>query len=173
MLTRSNPPPEATVALMMIANTTSYVPKQFLVPSFNFGFTDSSQEETLTQDGRPESEKGKSHETLILIEVLEELVEQITNTRVKVALNFAEDESLPLEKQPTHQIFEKFKTPTTKKELLANMKEKCYLWAIHVKTYGDGGINEWEPMCILNAQQPMQLSKIHFASLKASTYIEA
>ncbi|KAL4300879.1 hypothetical protein AHAS_Ahas17G0245000 [Arachis hypogaea] len=53
------------------------------------------------------------------------------------------------------------------------MKEKCYLWATHVKIYEDGGTNEYEPVCILNAQQPLQLSKIHFASLKASTYIKA
>ncbi|RYR29493.1 hypothetical protein Ahy_B01g053898 [Arachis hypogaea] len=58
-------------------------------------------------------------------------------------------------------------------ELSADLKEKCYLWAKHIKTYEDGGTNESEPMCILNAQQPMQLSKIHFVSLKASTYIEA
>ncbi|RYR33231.1 hypothetical protein Ahy_A10g047789 [Arachis hypogaea] len=52
------------------------------------------------------------------------------------------------------------------------MKKKCYLWATHVKTYEDGGTNEYESMCILNAQQPMQLPKVCFASLKASTYIE-
>ncbi|RYQ96149.1 hypothetical protein Ahy_B08g091711 [Arachis hypogaea] len=51
MSTHNNPPPEATAPLMMIANTASYVPKQFLAPSFSFGFTDSSQEETLTQEG--------------------------------------------------------------------------------------------------------------------------
>ncbi|KAL4293847.1 hypothetical protein AHAS_Ahas18G0169000 [Arachis hypogaea] len=85
MSTHNNPPPEATAPLMMIANTASYVPKQFLAPSFSFGFTDSSQEETLTQEGT----------------------------------------------------------------------------------------NEYEPVCILNAQQPLELSKIHFASLKASSYIEA
>ncbi|RYR64534.1 hypothetical protein Ahy_A03g010625 [Arachis hypogaea] len=53
------------------------------------------------------------------------------------------------------------------------MQEKCYLWATYVKTYKDGGTNEYEPVCFLNAQQTLQLSKIHFASLKASTYIEA
>ncbi|KAL4300878.1 hypothetical protein AHAS_Ahas17G0244900 [Arachis hypogaea] len=53
------------------------------------------------------------------------------------------------------------------------MKEKCYLWTTHIKTYEDGGTNEYEAVCIFNAQQPLQLSKIHFASLKTSTYIEA
>ncbi|KAL4293588.1 hypothetical protein AHAS_Ahas18G0143100 [Arachis hypogaea] len=46
-----NPPPEATAALIMIANTASYVLKQFPVPSFSPGFTYSSQEEMLTQEG--------------------------------------------------------------------------------------------------------------------------
>ncbi|RYR40295.1 hypothetical protein Ahy_A09g046020 [Arachis hypogaea] len=138
----------------------------------SLGFTDSSQEETLTQEGRPGSEKGKSSETPILIEELEELVEQIVNTRVKAALNFAEDKSLLLEKQPADQIFEKFKTPARRKESSADLKEKCYLWTTHIKTYGDGSTNDWESMCILNAQQPIQLSKIHFTSLKASTHIE-
>ncbi|RYQ94815.1 hypothetical protein Ahy_B08g089754 [Arachis hypogaea] len=76
---------------MMIANTASYVPKQFLAPSFSLSFTDSSKEETLTQEGQPGSEKGKSPKTPILIEELEELVEKIANTEVKAALNFAKD----------------------------------------------------------------------------------
>ncbi|RYR01744.1 hypothetical protein Ahy_B06g080607 [Arachis hypogaea] len=95
-----SPPLEATVALMMIANTVSYVPKQFSAPLFSLGFTDSSQEETLTQEGQPAFEKGKSPETPILIEKLEKLVEQIENTGVKAALNFAEDKSPSLKKQP-------------------------------------------------------------------------
>ncbi|RYQ99078.1 hypothetical protein Ahy_B07g086936 [Arachis hypogaea] len=53
------------------------------------------------------------------------------------------------------------------------MKEKCYLWATRVKTYGDGTTNEYEPVCILNAQAPLIMSKVHFTSLKAATYIEA
>ncbi|KAL4337683.1 hypothetical protein AHAS_Ahas12G0134700 [Arachis hypogaea] len=172
MLTHSNPPPEATAALMMITNTASYVPKQFLALSFSLDFTDSSQEETLTQEGQPGSQKGKSLETSILIEELEELVEKIVNTGVKAAMDFAEGKSPPLEKQPADQIFEKFETPARRKEFSVEMKEKCYLWATHVKTYGDGTTNEYEPMCTLNAQQPLVLSKIHFTYLKASSYIE-
>ncbi|RYQ82106.1 hypothetical protein Ahy_B10g100694 [Arachis hypogaea] len=127
----------------------------------------------LTQEGRPAFEKGKSHETPILIEELEELVEQIANTWVKISLNFAEDKSPPLKKHPADQIFEKFETLVRRMESSADMKEKFYLWATHVKTYRDEGTNDWEPICILNAQQLMQLSKIYFASLKVSTYIEA
>ncbi|QHO35976.1 uncharacterized protein DS421_9g279920 [Arachis hypogaea] len=69
-----NSTPKATTTLMMIANTTSY-------------------------EGQPRSEKEKSPETPILIEKLEELVEQIANTGIATALNFAEDKSPRLEKQ--------------------------------------------------------------------------
>ncbi|KAL4288025.1 hypothetical protein AHAS_Ahas19G0244900 [Arachis hypogaea] len=54
-----------------------------------------------------------------------------------------------------------------------DMKEKCYLWATRVKTYADGSTNEYDPMCTLNAQEPLLLPKVHFASLKASSYIES
>ncbi|RYQ85375.1 hypothetical protein Ahy_B10g104927 [Arachis hypogaea] len=88
------------------------------------GFTDLSQEETLTQEGRPGSEKGKSPETPILIEELEDLVEQITNTGVAATLNFAEDKIPPIEKQPADQFFEKFETPARRTKLSADLKEK-------------------------------------------------
>ncbi|RYR15064.1 hypothetical protein Ahy_B04g071802 [Arachis hypogaea] len=42
-----NPASEITVALMMMARTASYIPKEFPMSSFSLGFTDSSQEETL------------------------------------------------------------------------------------------------------------------------------
>ncbi|RYQ96946.1 hypothetical protein Ahy_B08g092896 [Arachis hypogaea] len=68
------PPPQATAALMMMARTT-YVPKEFLAPSFSLGLTDSSQEETVTQEGRAGSQKEKNQESPIQVEDLEELVE--------------------------------------------------------------------------------------------------
>ncbi|RYR29258.1 hypothetical protein Ahy_B01g053623 [Arachis hypogaea] len=40
--------------------TLSYVPKEFLAPSFSLAFIDLSQEETLTQEGRAGFEKEKS-----------------------------------------------------------------------------------------------------------------
>ncbi|QHN97704.1 uncharacterized protein DS421_18g629650 [Arachis hypogaea] len=70
------------------AESTPTVPP---TPSKILSFTDSSKEETLTQEGQPGSEKGKSPKTPILIEELEELVEKIANTEVKAALNFAKD----------------------------------------------------------------------------------
>ncbi|RYR49994.1 hypothetical protein Ahy_A07g036537 [Arachis hypogaea] len=57
--------------------------------------------------------------------------------------------------------------------MLAEMKEKCYIWATRVKTYGDGRINEYDAVCTLNAQDRCTLSKVHFTSLKAATHIEA
>ncbi|RYR50981.1 hypothetical protein Ahy_A06g026044 [Arachis hypogaea] len=52
------------------------------------------------------------------------------------------------------------------------MKEKWYIWAIHMKTYGDGSTNEYDTVYTLNAQDRYILSKVHFASLKADTHIE-
>ncbi|XP_072079430.1 uncharacterized protein [Arachis hypogaea] len=167
-----NPPPEATTTLMMIFNTASYIAKQFSAPSFSLDFTDSSQEETLTQGGNQDLRRKKSPETPILIEELEELVKKIASAGVKVAMDFAEGKSPPHEKQPADQIFKKIEAPTRSKELSAEMKEKCYLWATNVKTYWDGSTNEYDPVCTLNAQEPLILSKIHFASLAASKYIE-
>ncbi|KAL4321320.1 hypothetical protein AHAS_Ahas14G0098700 [Arachis hypogaea] len=149
--TETNPAPKATAALMMMAHIASYVPKEFSMPSFSLGFTDSSQEETLTQEGQPGSQKGKSSETPILIEQLEELVEKIANSGVKAAVDFAEGKSPLIEKQPSGQIFENFETPARSKEMLGDMREKCYLWATRVKTYADGTTNEYNPVCTLNA----------------------
>ncbi|RYR12393.1 hypothetical protein Ahy_B04g069932 [Arachis hypogaea] len=150
-----------------MAHTTSYVPKEFSMPSFSLGFTDLSQEETLTQEGQPGSQKGKSPETPILIKELEGLVGKITNSGVKAALDFGESKSAPVEKQLAGQIFEK------EQPNVGEMKEKYYIWATRVMTYRDGTTNEYDPVCTLNIQQPLLMSKVHFASLKASTYIEA
>ncbi|QHO35114.1 uncharacterized protein DS421_9g272780 [Arachis hypogaea] len=65
LLLKFNYPPQATAVLMMITRTTSYVPKEFLPPSFSLGFTDSSQKENLTQEGRAGSKKEKSQESPI------------------------------------------------------------------------------------------------------------
>ncbi|RYR43375.1 hypothetical protein Ahy_A08g039793 [Arachis hypogaea] len=54
----------------------------------------------------------------------------------------------------------------------ADMKEKCYIWATRVKTYGNGLTNEYDTVCTLKAQDSYILSKIHLASLTAETYIE-
>ncbi|QHO22792.1 uncharacterized protein DS421_12g358220 [Arachis hypogaea] len=149
----NNPAPEDTAALMMMARTASYIPKEDLMPSFSFGLTDSSQEEAPTEEGQ----RAKSPETPKLIEQLEELVEKITSSGVKTALDYAESKSPPIENN----------------EMSAEMKEKYYVWVTRVKTYGDGNTNEYDLVCTLKAQDRFILSKIHFASLKATTHIEA
>ncbi|RYR73546.1 hypothetical protein Ahy_A02g007932 [Arachis hypogaea] len=50
MSTHSNPAPEDAAALMMVARTTSYIPKEDPMPSFSLGLTDSSPEEAATQE---------------------------------------------------------------------------------------------------------------------------
>ncbi|RYR14480.1 hypothetical protein Ahy_B04g071061 [Arachis hypogaea] len=86
--------PEAiAAALLMMARTSSYVPREFLLLSFSLAFTDSSQEETQTQEGegQPKPQVGKSLETTVLIEELDELVKKIAKSGEKTALDFAED----------------------------------------------------------------------------------
>ncbi|RYR26211.1 hypothetical protein Ahy_B02g060399 [Arachis hypogaea] len=73
MSTRSNPTPEDAAALMMMARTASYIPKEGLMLLFSLGLTDSSQEEVATQ----EEQREKSLETPKLIEQLEELVKKL------------------------------------------------------------------------------------------------
>ncbi|RYR47886.1 hypothetical protein Ahy_A07g033869 [Arachis hypogaea] len=41
------------------------------------------------------------------------------------------------------------------------------------KTYADDSTHEYDSLCTLNAQQPLVLSRVHFASLKVISYIEA
>ncbi|RYR14667.1 hypothetical protein Ahy_B04g071334 [Arachis hypogaea] len=92
MSTRSDPAPEAiAVALLMMARTTSYIPREFPLPSFILGLTDSSQEEIQTQEGeeKPEPQVEKSPKTRVLIEELDEPVKKIANSGVKTALDFA------------------------------------------------------------------------------------
>ncbi|RYR65533.1 hypothetical protein Ahy_A03g011467 [Arachis hypogaea] len=54
----------------------------------------------------------------------------------------------------------------------AEMKEKCYLWVTRIRTYLDDSADEYDLFCTLNVQQPLVLSRVHFASLKATSYIE-
>ncbi|QHO12417.1 uncharacterized protein DS421_15g506740 [Arachis hypogaea] len=158
-----NPAPEDATAMMMLARIASYIPKEGSMPSFSLGLTDSSQEEAATQEG----ERAKTPETPKLIEKLGELVEKIVSSGMKI-----EGKSPQIQKQNGEESFEKFETPLKSNEISAKIKEKCYIWATRVKTYGDGNTNEYDPVCTLKAQDRFILSKIHFASLKADTHIE-
>ncbi|RYR03341.1 hypothetical protein Ahy_B06g082229 [Arachis hypogaea] len=109
-----DPAPEAiAAALLMMARTASYVPKELPLPSFSLGLTDSSQEETQTQEGvgKAEAQVVKSLETTILIEELDVLVEKIAKSGEKTTPDFPEGKSPPNEKQTVGQIFDKFETP--------------------------------------------------------------
>ncbi|XP_057734343.1 uncharacterized protein LOC130949711 [Arachis stenosperma] len=55
----------------------------------------------------------------------------------------------------------------------AEMKEKCYLWATCIRTYADDSTDEYDALCTLNVQQLLVLSRVHFASLKATSHIKA
>ncbi|RYR62854.1 hypothetical protein Ahy_A04g020606 [Arachis hypogaea] len=158
---------------MMVAKAASFVKHDFPAPSFSLGFSESSQEDTLTQEGPPAAKKGKTQESLILIEELEELVEQVVNTGLAVALNFAEDKNPPRQKlQPAERFVDKFETPARRSEVSGDLIEKCFLWATNIKTYDDKRSNEYDVIYILNHQHLLKITKRHYAPLKANTYIE-
>ncbi|QHO16835.1 uncharacterized protein DS421_10g307010 [Arachis hypogaea] len=171
-----DPAPKATAAaLLMMAKTASYVPKELSLSSFSLGLIDSSQEETQTQEGveQAEAQMVKSPETTILIEELDVLVEKIAKSGEKKIPDFPEGKTPPTAKQTVGQIFEKFETPLKRNLMSSKMKEKCYLWATRIRNYGDDCIDEYHSLCTLNAQETLVLSRVHFVTLKAKTYIEA
>ncbi|KAL4329769.1 hypothetical protein AHAS_Ahas13G0333200 [Arachis hypogaea] len=53
------------------------------------------------------------------------------------------------------------------------MKQKCYHWAIWVKTYSNGKTDEFDDICRLQAQDRYTLSKFYLASLAPKSHIEA
>ncbi|KAL4275068.1 hypothetical protein AHAS_Ahas20G0070200 [Arachis hypogaea] len=137
--------------------------------------TDSSQEEIQMQEGveQAEAQVVKNPETTILIEELDVLVEKIAKSGEKKTPDFSDGKTLPTAKQTVGQIFEKFETPLKRNLMSPEMREKCYLWVTRIRTYADDSTDEYNSLCKLNAQQPLVLSRVHFASLKAKSYIEA
>ncbi|RYQ86012.1 hypothetical protein Ahy_B10g105664 [Arachis hypogaea] len=127
--TKSNPAPEDAAALMMMARTTSYVPKTDLMPSFSLGLTDSSQEAAATQEGASTQDGGraKTPETPKLLEQLGDLVQKIASGGVTT-----KEKSPQIPKESDAESFEKFETPARTNQHSSDMKEKCYLWAIRI-----------------------------------------
>ncbi|QHO19349.1 uncharacterized protein DS421_11g328090 [Arachis hypogaea] len=159
-----HPAKEDVAALMMMARTTSYVPKTDPVPSFSLGLTDSSQEEASTQ----ETERAKSPETANLLEQLGDLVQKIGSSAAK-----EKSKSPQIQKETGGESSGKFETPEGINQITDDMKEKCYIWGTRLKTYADGGTNEYDHMCTLIAQDNYILNRMHLASLQAKSYIES
>ncbi|RYR28056.1 hypothetical protein Ahy_B01g052154 [Arachis hypogaea] len=168
--TKTNPAPEDAAALMMMTRTASYVPKKDPMPSFSLGFTDSSQEETTTQEGvsTQDEHMAKTLETPKLLEQLEDLVHKIASGGVT-----KKEKSPQIPKKSGAESFEKFETPVRPNLNTTDMKQKCYHWAIRVKTYADGLTDEFDNICRLQAQDIYTLSKFYLASLAPKTHIEA
>ncbi|RYR40167.1 hypothetical protein Ahy_A09g045853 [Arachis hypogaea] len=160
--TKSNPAPKDATALMMIARTSSYVPKTDPLPSFSLGLTDSSQEEAATQEGASMQDEGraKTPEIPKLLEQLGDLVHKIASGGVTT-----KEKSPQIPKESGTESFET-------NEVTSDTKEKCYIWAIRVKTYANGLTNEFDTICTLQAQDRYTLSKLHLASLAPETHIE-
>ncbi|RYR03860.1 hypothetical protein Ahy_B06g083249 [Arachis hypogaea] len=64
---------------------------------------------------------------------------------------------------------DKFQILVRWSEITSDLKEKCYLWATTLKTYDNTSNNEWDIIFILNHQPLLEMTKGHFASLKANT----
>ncbi|RYQ79346.1 hypothetical protein Ahy_Scaffold6g108080 [Arachis hypogaea] len=165
-----NPAPEDDVVLMMMARTALYVPKADPLPSFSLGLTDSSQEEAATQEGESTQEGGmqKIPETPKFLEQLGDLMEKIANSGVK-----AENKSPQIQKETGGESFGKFKTPVRINQNMAEMKEKCYIWGTRLKKYADGRTNEFDNLCTLIVQDKYILTRMHLASFKEESHIEA
>ncbi|QHO02045.1 uncharacterized protein DS421_13g420470 [Arachis hypogaea] len=167
---KSYPAEEDAAALMMMARTASYVPKTDPMPSFNLGFTDSSQEKAATQEGAStqEADRAKTPKTANLLEQLEDLVQKIASSAAK-----EESKSPQIQKETGGESSGKFETPARINQNTDDMKEKCYIWATRVKTYADDSTNEFDNLCTLIAQDKYILNRMHLASLQAGTYIES
>ncbi|RYR72716.1 hypothetical protein Ahy_A02g006927 [Arachis hypogaea] len=168
--TKIYPATEEAAALLMMAQTTSYVPKKDQMPSFSLGLTDSSQEEVSTQEGAStqEAERAKSPEATNLLEQLDNLVQKIARNSAK-----EESKSPQIQREIGGESSGRFETPAGINENTDDMKQKCYIWGTRVKTYANGTTNEYENMCTLMAQDKYILTKIHIALLQAATFIEA
>ncbi|RYQ87467.1 hypothetical protein Ahy_B09g094986 [Arachis hypogaea] len=162
--TKIHPAAEDAAALLMMARTSTHVPKTDPgVPSFSLGLTDSSQEGPSTQ----ETEMAKSPEAANLIEQLDDLVQNIASSAAK-----GKNKSPQIQRETGGQSFGKFETPGTTKQITDDMKQKCYIWGTRLKEDADGNTNEYEEMCTLVAQGEYILMRMHLASLQAKSDIE-
>ncbi|RYR20652.1 hypothetical protein Ahy_B03g065845 [Arachis hypogaea] len=159
-----HPAAEDVAALMMMARIASYVPKTDPVPSFSLGLTDSSQEGASTQ----ETERAKSPETANFLEQLDDLVQKIASSAAK-----EKSKSPQIQREIGRESSGKFETSEGINQITDDMKEKCYIWGTRLKTYADGGTNEYDHMCTLIAQDNYILNRMHLASLQAESYIES
>ncbi|RYR33255.1 hypothetical protein Ahy_A10g047816 [Arachis hypogaea] len=164
-----NPAPDDAAALMMMARTASYVPKKDPLPSFSLDFTDSSQEETTTQEGASTQDEhvAKTPKTPTLLEQLENLVHKIASGGVT-----KEEKSPQVPKESAAESFEKFETPVRPNLDTTDMKQKCYHWAIRVKSYSNEQTNEFDDIGRLQVGDIYTLSKFHLTSLAPKTHIE-
>ncbi|QHO27971.1 uncharacterized protein DS421_7g212580 [Arachis hypogaea] len=142
------PAPEDAAALMMMAWTASYVPQADSLPSFSLDLTDSSQEEAATEGKNSRNPK---------------TTRTIRGSSTKNCKWWGDNKRKK----------SKFETPVRTNEVTSDMKDKCYLWAIRVKTYANGLTNDFDTICTLQAQDRYILSKLHLASLAPETHIEA
>ncbi|KAL4350194.1 hypothetical protein AHAS_Ahas10G0117600 [Arachis hypogaea] len=163
--TKIHPAAEDAAALLMMAQTATYVPKTDPgMPSFSLGLTDSSQEGASTQ----ETEREKSPETANLLEQLDDLVQKLASSAAK-----GKNESPQIQRETGGESSTKFETPGGINQIPDDMKQKCYIWGTRLKEDADGNTNEYEEICTLIGQGEYILIRMHLASLQAKSDIES
>ncbi|QHO56879.1 uncharacterized protein DS421_3g77500 [Arachis hypogaea] len=84
-----------------------------------------------------------------------------------------EEKSPQILKESAAESFEKFETPVRPNLDTTDMKQKCYHWAIRVKSYSNERTNEFDDIGRLQAGDIYTLSKFYLASLAPKTHIES
>ncbi|RYR65789.1 hypothetical protein Ahy_A03g011709 [Arachis hypogaea] len=144
--TKIHPAAEDAAALLMMARTTTYVPKTDPgMPSFSLGLTDSSQEGASTQETEREN--------------LQKLK--------------GKDESPQIQRETGGESSAKFETPGGINRIPDYMKQKCYIWGTRLKEDANGDTDEYEEICTLIGQGEYILMRMHLASLQAKSDIES
>ncbi|QHN99947.1 uncharacterized protein DS421_13g402260 [Arachis hypogaea] len=147
-----NPAQEDVAALMMMARTTSYVPKTDLMPSFSLDLTDSSQEEAATQKGASTQDGGmaKTPEIPKLLKQLGDLVQKIASGGVTT-----KEKSPQILKESGTKSFEKFETPVcTLQAQDRYILSKLYFASLAAKTHIEAEIVS--AMCFILNQQKIK-----------------
>ncbi|RYR42338.1 hypothetical protein Ahy_A08g038801 [Arachis hypogaea] len=151
-----NPVPEDAEALMMMARTASYVPKADSLSNNAGGGIN------IRRRDAKNSRNSKAARTI------RGFGGKIANSGMK-----AESKNPQIQKESGGESSGKFETHVRINQNTAEMKEKCYIWGTRLKKYADGRTNEFDNVCTLIAQDKYILTRMHLASLKAESHIEA
>ncbi|KAL4371203.1 hypothetical protein AHAS_Ahas06G0142300 [Arachis hypogaea] len=114
---------------------------------------------TVTQPSQP------SQPTVLQLEIL---AEAVVDAAVMAAMKFAEATSA----EPSFTSTKFYKTLEKEKEIMEELKEKCYHWMTYVKETKDS-TNEYDPIFVLKHQANFEAVRHHFMSLIPEQHVES